>query len=75
MAGKKAPDFEIALRELETIVERMESNDLSLEEMLKDYERGMALSGICQKSLDEAELRVEKLTKTVDGFKSEPMNV
>ncbi len=75
MAGKKTPNFETALKELEAIVERMESSGLSLEEMLKDYERGMVLSGVCQQSLDEAELRVEKLTKTVDGFKAEPMDI
>ena len=64
MARKKQDvDFEAALEELEGLVERMEEGDLSLEESLKTYERGIALSRACQKSLDAAEQRIEILSE------------
>ncbi len=55
-------NFEKALRELETLVESMEQGDLSLEDSLKAFERGVELTRTCQKSLDEAEQKVELLT-------------
>ncbi len=55
--------FENALDELETLVERLESGEQSLEESLKDFERGIQLTRHCQKSLQSAEQRVEKLIK------------
>jgi len=54
-------DFEKALAELETLVERLETGDLSLEESLKDFERGVALTRACQKALAEAEQKVQIL--------------
>ena len=64
MARKKqGVDFEAALEELEGLVERMEEGDLSLEESLKTYERGMELSRACQKSLDAAEQRIQILSE------------
>ena len=60
---KQGVDFEAALEELEGLVERMEEGDLSLEESLKTYERGIALSRACQKSLDAAEQRIQILTE------------
>lgn len=74
--GKKTKpqtgDFEKTLGELEKIVERMERGDQSLEVSLKDFERGMELSRSCQKALEEAELRVEKLVKKHGGYDTEP---
>ena len=65
MAKKKisteTPDFELALKELESIVERMEKGDQTLEDSLQDFERGMELSRQCQNNLKQAELRVEKM--------------
>ena len=55
-------DFEQALTELEQLVERMEHGDLSLEQSLKDFERGIALTRACQGALKEAEQRVQLLT-------------
>lgn len=55
-------DFETALSDLEALVEKMESGELSLEESLQEFERGMALSEECQKVLKEAELRVKTIT-------------
>ena len=63
MARKKqGVEFEAALEELEGLVERMEEGELSLEESLKTYERGIELSRACQKSLDAAEQRIRILS-------------
>ena len=62
MAKKTKPiDFEQALQELESIVERMEKGELSLEDSLKDFERGIHLTRTCQQALQEAEQKVEIL--------------
>ncbi len=66
-------DFEAALKQLQEIVERMESNEQSLEASIKDYELGTVLAAQCQRRLDEAQLKVEKLTKTAQGYKAEPL--
>ena len=70
----KAPDFEKSLNELEKIVDRMEQGDQSLDEMIKDFEKGMLLSQSCQKSLDEAQLKVEKLVKKHGGYALEDVD-
>ena len=62
MAKAKAPNFESALSELEQLVHTMESGELSLEDSLKAFERGMQLSLDCQKALADAELKVQELT-------------
>ena len=54
MPKKKSPSFEEALAELETLVETLEKGDQSLEESLKSFERGVELTRLCQRSLDEA---------------------
>ncbi len=61
--AKKDPthDFESSLEELETLVEQMESGDLTLEKSLQQFERGMALTKTCQDALTAAQLRVDKL--------------
>jgi len=63
MAKKKQPNFETALDELETLVERMEDGESSLEDSLKDFERGIELTRSCQTALTEAEQKVEILLK------------
>ncbi|HEC18199.1 MAG TPA: exodeoxyribonuclease VII small subunit [Gammaproteobacteria bacterium] len=65
MAKKKQKtlDFEAALEELETLVERMEDGESSLEDSLKDFERGIELTRQCQTALAEAEQKVEILLK------------
>ena len=55
------PDFEAALKELECLVQRMETGALSLEESLRAFERGVALSRQCQTALQQAALRVKAL--------------
>jgi len=55
------PDFETALQELETLVEKMEHGELSLEDSLSHFERGVKLSRTCQQALKAAEQKVEIL--------------
>ena len=57
----KPVKFEKSLEQLETIVERMESGDLSLEESLKLFEQGVLLTKTCQTALDNAQQRVQVL--------------
>ncbi|MCK5386368.1 MAG: exodeoxyribonuclease VII small subunit [Gammaproteobacteria bacterium] len=49
--------------ELESLVERMENGEQSLEDSLKDFERGIALTRSCQKSLQETEQKIQQLIK------------
>lgn len=59
--------FEEALRELETIVRRLEEGKTSLEEAINAYERGAALRIHCEKKLKDARLRVEQIVVGTDG--------
>lgn len=56
--------FEAALVELESLVEKMETGELSLEESLAAFERGVKLTRHCQASLKAAELKVKVLTES-----------
>jgi exodeoxyribonuclease VII small subunit len=56
-------DFEAAMSELEQLVERLEQGELPLEESLKAFERGVALTRVCQTALKDAEQKVEILLK------------
>jgi len=62
-ATEAPPDFETAMRDLEELVERLEQGDLSLEESLAAFERGVMLTRACQTALKEAEQKVEILLK------------
>jgi exodeoxyribonuclease VII small subunit len=55
--------FEKSLKELEALVTRMEQGNLSLEESLQHFERGIQLTRTCQQALKEAEQKVEILLK------------
>ncbi len=61
------PDFEAALEELEALVERMEGGELSLDESLAAFERGIHLTRRCQQALTRAEQRVQTLLEQGDG--------
>lgn len=61
MPAKKTVNFEKALAELEKLVEEMEQGNLSLEESLKRFEKGIALTSDCQQALQKAELKVQQL--------------
>jgi exodeoxyribonuclease VII small subunit len=69
-----APSFEEALGELEALVEKMEAGDLSLEESLSAFERGIALTRTCQEALQAAEQKVEILTRNDPDADTEPFD-
>lgn len=73
---KTTPSFEDALSELEQLVTRLERGDISLEESLEAFERGVNLTRLCQKSLQEAEQKVQVLiekngTQALESFADE----
>tara|TARA_A100001388_G_C28530263_1_gene385203 strand:- start:108 stop:359 length:252 start_codon:yes stop_codon:yes gene_type:complete len=53
--------FEGAMEQLETLVSKMESGDLSLEESLEAFEKGVHLTRFCQDQLQKAELKIQEL--------------
>jgi exodeoxyribonuclease VII small subunit len=63
----KKPDFEKSLARLEEVVLRLENPQLSLDDAMKLFEEGVALSRECQRQLEDAEGRVEILLKKADG--------
>jgi len=65
--------FEKALEKLESIVGRMESGELSLEEALKSYEEGVKLLRLCTKTLEEARNKVLVLRQTDEGVTADEM--
>ena len=65
MAARKALNFEKALAELEQLVEEMEQGELSLEDTLKRFEKGIALTTECQQALQNAELKVTQLVENL----------
>jgi len=66
-AEPAAPTFEVALQKLETIVQRLEKGELTLEESLALYEEGIRLSRLCHAKLEEAEGKIEQLVKDARG--------
>ncbi len=67
-------NFEKTLAELEQLVEKMEEGDLSLEESLKCFERGILLTKSCQQALSEAEQKVSILLEKDGKSELEPFN-
>ena len=63
----KVKDFESALRTLEDIVGKLETGDLTLEKSLELFEEGIKISRFCGAKLEEAERKVEMLTRTAAG--------
>ena len=76
MTGEpKPPEFEQALDELERLVERLERGDLPLDEALRDFERGVALTRHCQGALETAQQRVEVLLRRGGRTEVQPFTV
>jgi len=77
MSKKKSTAlFEDSLAELEQLVSQLEQGDISLEESLKSFERGVNLTRTCQKALQEAEQKVQILlakngNQTLEPFTDE----
>ena len=59
--------FEDALRELESIVQKLESGQVKLEEAVSAYEKGVQMQKICEEKLKEAQMKVEKLILDKEG--------
>ena len=72
MAQKKTEDdisklnFEDAIKQLRTIVDKIEQGQIPLQDSLEQYEQGMALIQHCRQILQKAEKRIEKISKTDD---------
>jgi len=66
--------FEAGLEQLETIVKEMEGGELPLERALELFEKGMQLSDACRKQLEEAETRVEILTRRAGVMQPQPFD-
>lgn len=72
---KKQESFEDALKRLEEIVQRMEGGDLKLEDSLGLFEEGVRLTRVCSQRLDEAEKKIEFLTRDEKGgVKANPVD-
>ena len=65
--NKNGLTFELAIQRLEKIVTDMEEAELPLEDVIKKYEEGTRLVRFCRQKLDEAEKKIEILTKKTDG--------
>jgi exodeoxyribonuclease VII small subunit len=65
--GLKGVKFEEGLAELEGIVSAMETGEMALEDMMKQFERGMKLSRLCTSKLEETEKRIEILMRNAAG--------
>ena len=69
---KKTPVFEQSLSDLQALVERLESGDLSLEESLATFEQGISLTRECQSALQNAEQRINVLLEQNGTLTEQP---
>ena len=60
-SSNKKIDFESSLKELESIVKKLEDENINLEDSVKSFEAGINLVKECQKQLEDAELKVKEL--------------
>jgi exodeoxyribonuclease VII small subunit len=77
--SENLPDFEQSLTELEALVAKLEQGDVPLEEALKTFERGVALTRQCQTALRTAQQKVEILLsrngeETIESFSDEDVD-
>ena len=71
-ARKKTANFEDSLNELENLINHLEKGELSLEESLTAFEKGIKLTADCQKQLSDAEQKVKTLTADQHAAPSTP---
>ncbi len=75
MAEKpKTLDFEKQLKELESLVSSLESGELSLDQALQAYEKGIALTRECQAALEQAQQRIQVVSERHGEITSEPLD-
>ena len=75
MARKKAtPDFEQSLADLQTLVERLENGELSLEDSLSAFDQGIGLTRDCQAALSQAEQKVQILLERNGELEEAPFD-
>jgi len=60
-------NFEEALGKLEEVVRELEKEDIALEDSMQKFEQGIKLSSHCLRKLNEAEQKIEELTRSEDG--------
>jgi exodeoxyribonuclease VII small subunit len=76
MAARRGNDFEKAFKELETIVQRLESEELPLDESLRLFEQGINLSRFCHQRLEEVEKKIELILADAKGQpRTEPFEI
>ncbi|MCG8528140.1 MAG: exodeoxyribonuclease VII small subunit [Opitutales bacterium] len=73
--SKSELSFEEALAELESIVESLENGETPLEELIGKYEKGTELLKQCRDKLGDAEMRIQRIEKTKDGFELKELEV
>ncbi len=72
-ADIKKLSFEDAMKELEVIINKLQSGQQSLDNAIEDFTRGTILKDHCEKKLTEAKLKIEKIIAKEDGtIKTEP---
>lgn len=75
MSSKKASfSFEQSLDALETTVEQLESGDLTLEDALQAFEKGISLTRECQQALNQAQKRINVLLEKNGELVEQPLN-
>ena len=76
MAVRRGNDFEKAFKELETIVQRLEAEELPLDESLRLFEQGISLSRFCHQRLEEVEKKIELILADAKGQpRTEPFEI
>jgi exodeoxyribonuclease VII small subunit len=75
MARKTSVNFEKSLAELEQLVDAMEAGELSLEDALKHFEKGIALAASCQQALQSAEQKVQQLVEKNGELLEKPFDL
>jgi exodeoxyribonuclease VII small subunit len=73
--AKQSFHFEQSLAELEALVEKMESGEMSLEESLKAFEQGIKYTRDCQQALDKAQQKVQLLIQKNGVTEAQPFQV
>jgi len=67
MAVRRGNEFEKAFKELETIVQRLEGEELPLDESLRLFEQGISLSRFCHQRIEEVERKIELILADAKG--------